>query len=115
MKKWKCCVKEPSETGKKVLCHRQGDIYVAMRIKGYYLPMPFADHYASEHLCHPESWSEIDFPEGLFGHIRVKQAGGEEIVTLAEAEKRKWDIFEDLAKAAIASIGILKRPEKNDR
>ena len=114
MDKWKCCIKEPSETGKKVLCHRKGDIYVAMRIKNYYVPMPFADHYTSTDLCHPETWCEIDFPEGLTGHVRVGNRGGGEIITLSEAENRKWDIFEDFCKLLISSIGILKRPEKKD-
>lgn len=111
MSKWKCCIKEPSETGKKVLCCHKGDLYVAMRIKDYYVPMPFADHYSSTHLSHPETWCEIDFPQGLTGHVRVEEVGGHEVITLSEAENRKWKVFEDFANMLISSIGKLKRPE----
>ena len=67
---------------------KHGDLYVAMRLKDLYIPMPFADHYFAPDLCKPEIWCEIDFPKGLTGHTRVatEEMKGK-ILTLAEAER----------------------------
>ena len=107
--KWKCCKKEPSETGKKVLCQQQGDLYVAMRLGKYYVPIPFADHYFCKHLCFPETWSEIDFPEGLTGHIRIGVEGNEKLLTLSELEIENPQEFKEFFDMIIESIGTLKR------
>lgn len=111
MKIWHDCEKDPSETGKKVLCQQKGDIYVAVRLGKYYIPMPFADHYFCSHLCFPETWSEIDFPEGLTGHFRVLVDGGE-LKKFSECEHEFPEIFNDLKKLLINSIGTLKPPCK---
>lgn len=113
MNKWKCCKENPSETGKKVLCQQKGDLYVAMRIYEYYIPMPFADHYFCGHLCHPETWSEIDFPKGLTGHTRVALEGKMELVTLSQLEIDNPEEFKEFAEMIIFSLGTLKKPEKN--
>lgn len=108
---WKCCIKEPSETGKKVLCHRRGDIYVAVRMKNYYVPMPFADHYFSPDLAQPEHWQEIDFPEGLTGYMRIMPEGIHgELITWSEYEIDYPDKFNELVLRIIKSLGKLKRP-----
>lgn len=112
MSKWKCCLKEPPETGKKVLCQRSGDLYVAMRIKEFYVPMPFANHYFCDRLCKPETWCEIDFPEGLTGHLRVGIQGTDEILKLSEVEFTHPELFNEFATPLIGSIGTLKPPEK---
>ena len=111
MTKWKCCKTQPPETGKKVLCQQQGDLYVAMRLKKYYLPMPFSDHYFCSDLCFPESWSEIDFPEPLTGHIRVLVKNTEKLITLSELEVDFPDEFNHFANAMIKYIATLKRPK----
>lgn len=95
-----------------MLCQRKGDLYVAMRIGKYYVPMPFADHYFCTHLCYPETWSEIDFPEGLTGLSRVFLPGKSELVTLSELEVDSPEVFKEFAEMLIGSIGKLKRPEK---
>ncbi len=110
MKQWFDCVKQPSETGKKVLCQRHGDLYVAIRMGKYYVPMPFAEHHFCLHLCYPETWSEIDFPEGLTGHTRVFLPGETpQPITFSEAEVDYPDLFKQLYEGMIKSIGTLKR------
>jgi hypothetical protein len=115
MSKWKCCKKEPSETGKKVLCQQKGDLYVAMRLYEYYIPMPFADHYFSSNLCYPETWCEIDFPERLTGLMRVLEPGKTDLITLAEFEKANPEEFKKFADALIDSLGTLEKPSKMKR
>lgn len=114
MTKWNCCKKDPPETGRKVLCHRHGDIYVAMRVKQYYLPVPFCDHYFSEDLCLPDNWCEIDYPDGLTGHLRVCMSGSDKIITLSEMEVDFPKEFHDFASSLIASIGTLKGPAQHN-
>lgn len=111
MGKWKCCIKEPPETGKKVLCHHDGDIYVGYRIKDLYIPMPFADHYFATRLSKPKTWCEIDFPPGLTGHTRVMLPCKADLLTLAELESQHPKEFDDFAKMLISSIGAIKKPE----
>lgn len=111
MSKWKCCKKEPSETGKKVLCNHKGDLFVAVRLKNSYVPMPFADHYFSPSLSQPDCWCEIDFPEGLTGHIRVMPEGlDSDIITLSECEVDYPETFNDFASSLISSMGKIKKP-----
>lgn len=109
---WKDCVKEPSELGKKVLCQRKGDFYVALRIEEFYLPMPFADHYFSIELCKPERWKEIDFPDPFKGYIKIVPAGTNIIVNLSEAKEKYPDSYWQLALPLINSIGKIPKPEK---
>ncbi len=111
MSKWRCCKKDPPETGKKVLCQRRGDLYVAVRLKQYYLPMPFCDHYFCDDLCYPDSWSEIDFPEGLTGYFRVLMPDRNEVITLSEMEVDYPEKFKEFAGSLISSIATLKKPE----
>jgi hypothetical protein len=113
--KWKDCVKEPSEIGKKVLCERNGDLFVAVRIEEYYIPMPFADHYFSKDLCKPTRWCEIDFPGELTGYYRVCPKGdGTEVIKLSECREKYPEIFWDLANAMINSIGKIPMPNKEN-
>jgi len=109
---WKCCINEPSETGKKVLCFLKGDIYVATRFKDYYIPTPFTDHYFSPMLSKPEFWHEIDFPEGFTGHFRIGLPVSRDFynfITYSEYEQDYPDDFDKLAKSMINSMGTLKR------
>ena len=107
--KWFDCVKQPSETGKKVLCCRRGDFYVAVRIKNCYIPMPFADHYFSPDLCFPELWSEIDFPEPYTGIYRVAPKGDiNSSIALSECEIDYPEIFKEFCEIIMGSIGKLK-------
>lgn len=112
MSKWRCCKKDPSETGKKVLCNRKGDLFVAIRLKTFYVPMPFADHYFSPDLSHPDQWCEIDFPDRLTGLIRVLPEGIKgELITLSEYEIDYPDQFNEFANSLIASLGKLPKPK----
>lgn len=109
-KTWFDCVEQPSETGKKVLCQKNGDFYVAMRYGKHYVPMPFADHYFSSDLCFPETWQEIDFPEPYTGHCRISPTGYlSEVITMSECEVTHPKIYKEFTDALIASIGKLKR------
>ena len=111
MTKWKDCVKEPSELGKKVLCQKHGDFYVAMRMDEYYIPMPFIDHYFCKDLCTPETWCEIDFPEPYTGYVRMAPEGlGSEIMKLGDLKERYPEIYRAVADPLIASIGKLPKP-----
>lgn len=110
--KWKCCIKEPSELGKKVLCERNGDFYVCMRLEEYYIPMPFVDHYFSIDLCKPNKWCEIDFMEPYKGYMYVCPDGNiDNKMTLQEAKEKHPEIYYRFAETVIKSIGTLK---KND-
>lgn len=73
--KWKNCEKEPPEEGIKVLCCRRGDIYVAVKLKDYYVPVPFGTHPFAKELSKPDKWSEIDFPDGLKGKFYLFTKG----------------------------------------
>lgn len=117
MSQWRSCRKDPPETGKKVLCHRKGDIYVAMRLKQYYLPLPFCDHYFCDELCFPDTWCEIDFPEGLTGHLRVCMniPGHGEVIMLSEMEVDFPEQFNKFAADMISSIATLEKSMKKDR
>jgi hypothetical protein len=110
--KWRDCITDPPEIGKKVLCERKGDLYVAIRIEQYYIPMPFADHYFSKDLCNPQKWQEISFPDHLTGYFRVRPNGPDnELIKLSECKEKFPDIYMDLAKAFIGSIGKIPKPE----
>ena len=109
---WKCCIKEPSETGKKVLCFLKGDIYVATRIKDYYIPIPFTDHFFSPELSKPELWHEIDFPEGFTGLFKIGLPlswNNYKIMTYSKYEQDYPADFDKLAKDMINSMGTLKK------
>ncbi len=111
---WKCCKKQPPETGKKVLCFKEGDLYVAFRLGNYYIPMPFADHYFSRDLSFPETWSEIDFPQGITGHttVAVDQDNYKNLMTLSELEVDYPEDFKIFSEMLIGSLGTLKRNVK---
>lgn len=117
MKKWKCCIKEPSETGKKVIVQRQGDFYVAMRIGKRYIPMPFADHYFCSHLCYPETWIDITFPDKYTGHTRIAlhEEGYSRMLTLAQLEVEFPERFKEFSDMLIASIASLPDPRKGNK
>lgn len=109
---WKDCVNDPSEIGKKVLCERNGDFYVAIRLEAYYVPMPFADHYFCKDLCKPNRWCEISFPEPYTGYFRVIPEGVDsEMITLSEARKKHPSIYWKFYKLIIDSIGKIPKPE----
>lgn len=114
MTKWRCCKNDPPETGKKVLCHQKGDIYVAYRLLDRYIPTPFVDHYFSPNLSYPETWSEIDFPEGLFGRLMMGISGEDELLSLAEFEVKYPEEFRGIAKMLIDSMGTLKKPDGDE-
>jgi len=104
---WRCCKTDVPETGKKVLCHRKGDIYVAMRMKNYYIPIPFADHRFATDLSQPDLWSEISFPGALTGKNRVIIEGGDPI-TFSEMEV---DYPEEFCKIVARMISMLGKEE----
>ena len=107
---WFDCVKEPSETGKKVLCVKNGDLYVAIRLGKYYIPMPFADHHFCIDLCAPEKWCAIDFPDNLTGHTRILHPDSEKLITLSECEIDYPEIFHELAQGLINKMGKSSHP-----
>lgn len=112
MNEWKDCVKEPSEIGKKVLCQRRGDFYVAMRIEDNYIPMPFADHYFCKELCFPEKWSEINYPDPYTGHIRVAPSGDlNNVIKLSDAKEKFPEVYWEFATALLISVGKIPKPE----
>lgn len=119
--KWKCCIKEPSETGKKVLVQHKGDIYVAMRIRNFYIPMPFADHYFCSHLCYPETWWDIPFPDHLTGHTRIglPEIYGDKnsriLMKLSEVEVEYPELFNQFADMIISSIASIPNPTKKKK
>jgi len=106
---WRDCVKDPPETGKKVLCFLEGDIYVAYRLGKYYVPMPFIDHYFSYQLCLPEKWSAIRFPEGYDGTTLIS-VNRSKMVTLAEFEVDSPEDFELFAQMMVNDIGTMPHP-----
>lgn len=110
---WYDCVNEPSETGKKVLCLKHGDFYVAIRLGKYYVPMPFADHYFCLDLCTPEKWCAIDFPDNLTGITKVFQLYSNKLITLSECEIDYPDIFQEIAQSLINNMGKLKNPNSS--
>lgn len=106
-KQWFRCQEDPPETGKKVLVCCKGDIYVAMRFFNVYLPMPFFDHYHSTVLSKPEIWSEIDFPPGLDGKMRIMADG--RMMEMPEWEEKFPEEYVKFANNLIACIGSLKQ------
>lgn len=109
MAQWKDCKKEPSEIGKKVLCQKDGDVYVAMRLEQYYIPIPFADHYFSKDLCDAETWCEIDYPGKLTGHLRIGING--EIIKISELREKYPDTYYEFFLMYKESIGTIPMPE----
>lgn len=110
---WKDCTTEPSEIGKKVLCQRKGDFYVAMRIEDHYIPMPFADHYFSKDLCFPEKWSEINYPDSYTGYIKVAPEGDlKNIIKLSEAKEKFPDVYWKFVKPLLHNIGKIPWPKQ---
>lgn len=106
MNKWRCCIKDPPPLGKKVLCHRKGDLFVGQRFDDYYIPMPFADHFLAKGLCKPETWCEIHFPEGLTGYLRIAPEGNlNEILTMDELKEKYPELYREHARVIIESIG----------
>ena len=105
-KSWRCCIKDPPHLGKKVLCHHEGDIFVAQRFEEYYVPIPFADHPLAKGLCKPDIWQEIDFPNNLTGYMRVAfSEGASQSLILDEVKKEYPVLYHEMAKAMIKSIG----------
>ncbi len=111
VKIWKDCIKEPSELGKKVLCQRNGDFYVAMRFEDFYIPVPFADHYHGIDLCKPQTWCEIDFPKPYTGYIKVIPPYKNIPITMEEAKKQYPESYWNIALPLINSIGKIPKPE----
>lgn len=105
-KPWRCCVEDPSELGKKVLCMHKGDFYVAYRFEDVYIPMPFADHPHSKHLCKPEKWQEIDFPEPFTGYVRLvlDDIAGESF-TIEKVKKHHPEIYHSMVDSMKKILG----------
>jgi hypothetical protein len=110
--KWRDCVTDPSPVFKKVLCFRNGDLYVAMRIDEYYLPIPFSDHYFCKSLSKPQKWHQIPFPDGFTGETKISvTANLNNVITMEECEKLHPKLYREFANVMIASIGTLQKPE----
>jgi hypothetical protein len=105
MSEWFECKKKQPELGKKVLCHKLGDIYVAMRLENYYIPVIFENHKYSKYLCDPDLWCEIDFPNELTGYFMVAPKGLQgSILNLTECKSLHPDIYWELANKMINFI-----------
>lgn len=105
-KSWRCCIKDPPELGKKVLCNDSGDIFVGQRFDDYYIPMPFADHPLAKGICKPKTWQEIDFPDGLKGYVKVAPNGDLAYqLTMDQLKERHPEMYREFADAIINSIG----------
>ena len=109
MTKWKCCIKEPSELGKKVLCFDNGDCFVGMRFDDYYIPIPFAGHYLAFQMSKPKFWCEIDFPEGYNGRITMSVDGGR-MLNMTQLKEREPDAYKKLMNAHILMMVKAKIP-----
>lgn len=109
---WKDCVKEPSESGKKVLCQHSGDFYVAQRLGKHYFPIPFNEHPNAEYLCFPETWCEIDFPEPYTGLIRIavedEETKNEYLISISEAEVDYPEFYKKFYSTILSTLGSLK-------
>lgn len=101
---WRDCIKDPPELGKKVLCGRQGDFFVAQRFEEYYFPIPFLDSKYARDLSTPEIWAEIDFPPPFTGYIRVFCVESDELVTMDQYKKSDPDSYYDLVQKIVESM-----------
>ena len=111
MSEWKDCIDEPSEVGKKVLCNRNGDIYVAVRFGDYYFPFPFISHYFAPDLVNPDTWSEISFPNGLTGYFRIAPDGlSGKIIKWSEAMISHPKEYEEFTNSLLKNLGSIPRP-----
>lgn len=106
---WRCCITDPPELGKKVLCWHKGDCFVGMRFDDYYVPMPFVDHPLAKGLVKPEKWQAINFPPGYTGHIKIAPHGDLlNVLTMDQLKLQLPDIYRKHADIMIAAIGSKK-------
>ena len=90
---WKDCKTEHPELGRKVLCNKWGDLYVALRLEDDYFCFPFLSSEFSEHLLQPDMWASIDFPPGMHGRFLMIPAGGDELLTMTRYREQFYDEY----------------------
>lgn len=97
---WQSPKVELPTQGKKILCLKGGDVYVAQR---------FGDRYftyirnAAEMLEHPTLWAYFEMPEPYEGLFKVSLGDGE-FMTIDEFEQKHPDEYKEF----ISSICALK-------
>lgn len=111
---WFDCKNDPPETGRKVLCHHHGYIFVAYRIRDVYIATPFFSHSAAKEVSDPDCWSPIEFPGKLTGHIIVQVAEDGQTLTLSECEIYYPEIFAEIADGMIEGLGVEVENEIRD-
>ena len=76
--------------GKKVLCFKNGDCWIAQRFGDDWIPMPFSDsRYATSVV--PDVWASIEMPEGYTGETKIYV--DQELFNIDELEKVKPETY----------------------
>lgn len=91
------------EQGKKVLFWRKGDCWIAQRFGEYWFPIPFTDSKFAESTP-PEKWSEIDFPDGFTGKLRIMPEDVERLMDMDEFEEHDKEQFDKFVNAIAQSM-----------
>lgn len=73
----------PPHQGLKIVCFRQGDLWVARRInyegKDYYLEIPYGGKSGAISTDIPDYWMQLELPEGYRGQMYISVDGGDRI------------------------------------
>lgn len=93
MNEWNKPSEKKPPQGKKVLCMRKGDFYVAQRFKDYWFSIPFADSkYAF--FKEPELWQDINFPDGYTGFMKILVSPDDYILRFEENPYKEINVDE---------------------
>lgn len=97
--------------GLKILCFRQGDLWVARRLelkgKSYYLEIPYGGKTSAILTDEPDYWMHLELPEKYTGFIKVGINGGEPL-TLDELQRVDKLFHEEFVEMFIKSAGCTK-------
>ena len=82
--------------GLKVLCFKEGDIYVGSRWGEHWYSLPFLKELGPSA---PDLWSYIDVPTPYTGSLKFKIEGNERLMELDEIEIEEPEFYQEMLNA----------------
>lgn len=105
----------PPPQGLKIVCFKEGDLWVAMRFEykkeSYYIQL-IHDGSGAVRTDTPDYWMQLDLPQGYTGFTKAKLQIDEELMTVDELQLRDYDAHQELVSMYVEPALVKKRVKK---
>lgn len=106
----------PPPQGLKIVCFKEGDLWVAMRFEfkkeSYYIQL-IHDGSGAVRTDTPDYWMKLDLPQGYSGLTKAKLLENEEYMTIDELQLKDYDAHQKLVSMYVVPAILKKRVKIN--